>query len=171
MASESGTAAATELVIRPATEEDVPLVLALIQELAEYERMADQVVATEAAVHRSLFGSPPHAEAVVGRLGETPVGFALFFHSFSTFLAKPGLYLEDLYIRPEYRGRGFGRRLLRHLARIATTRDCGRFEWSVLDWNEPAIRSYRRAGAVPMDEWTVYRLTGDALDRLATEND
>ena len=157
----------TGLVIRPAAEDDVPLVLALIRELAEYEQMADQVVATEADVHRALFGATPHAQAVIAALGETPVGFALFFPSFSTFLAKPGLYLEDLYVRPEFRGRGFGRRLLVYLARIATSRGCGRFEWSVLDWNEVAIRSYRRAGAVPLDEWTVYRVTGDALDRLA----
>ena len=157
------------LVIRTAVEDDVPLVLTLIMELAEYEHMADEVVATEADVHRALFGAPPYAEAVIATLGETPVGFALFFHSFSTFLAKPGLYLEDLYVKEEFRGRGFGRQLLVHLARIATSRGCGRFEWSVLDWNEVAIRSYRRAGAVEMDEWTVYRLTGDALDRLAAE--
>ena len=162
---------APRLVIRTAAEDDVPLVLALIKELAEYERMADQVVATEADVHRSLFGAIPHAEAVIATLGETPVGFALFFHSFSTFLAKPGLYLEDLYVKEEFRGRGFGRQLLVHLARIATSRGCSRFEWSVLDWNDVAIRSYRRAGAVPLDEWTVYRLTGDALDRLAAEDD
>ena len=161
----------TGLVIRAAAADDVPLVLSLIHELAEYEQMADQVVATEADVHRALFGATPHAEAVIAMLGDTPVGFALFFHSFSTFLAKPGLYLEDLYVRPDFRGRGFGRRLLVHLARIAKQRDCGRFEWAVLDWNELAIRSYRRAGAVPMDEWTVFRLTGDALDRLATEDD
>ncbi len=161
----------TGLVIRAAAADDVPLVLSLIKELAEYEQMADQVAATEADVCRALFGATPHAEAVIATLGDTPVGFALFFHSFSTFLAKPGLYLEDLYVRPEFRGRGFGRRLLRYLARLARQRDCGRFEWAVLDWNELAIRSYRRAGAVPMDEWTVYRLTGDALDRLATEDD
>jgi len=161
----------TKLVIRPAIADDVPLVLALITELAEYEQMADQVVATEADVHRALFGTPRYAEAVIASLGETPVGFALFFHSFSTFLAKPGLYLEDLYVRPGFRGQGVGRRLLAHLARVAKSRDCGRFEWSVLDWNELAIRSYRRAGAVPLDKWTVYRLSGDALDRLAAEDD
>ena len=158
-----------ELVVRAAVEGDVPLVLALIKELAEYERMADQVVATEADVHRALFGATPWAETVIAVLGETPVGFALFFHSFSTFLAKPGLYLEDLYVKPEFRGLGFGRRLLVHLPQVARTRGCGRFEWSVLDWNEPAIRSYRRAGAVPMDDWTVYRLSGEALHRLASE--
>ena len=157
------------LVIRPAVEDDVPLVLALIKELAEYERMSDQVVATEADVRLALFGPTRCAEAVIAALGETPIGFALFFHSFSTFLAKPGLYLEDLYVKPAFRGRGFGRRLLAHLARIACERGCGRFEWAVLDWNDLAVRSYRRAGAVPMDEWTVYRLTGPALDRLATE--
>ena len=166
-----GNADATGFVIRPAAEDDVPLVLALIMELARYEQMADQVVATEADVHRALFGATPRAEAVIAALGETPVGFAVFFHSFSTFLAKPGLYLEDLYVRPEFRGRGFGRRLLAHLARTATSRGCGRFEWSVLNWNEPAIRSYRRVGAVPMDEWTVYRLSGDALERLAADDD
>ena len=159
---------ASALSIRSATEEDVSLVLALITELAEYERMTDHLVATEADVHRALFGAPPYAEAVIAALGETPVGFALFLPSFSTFLAKPGLYLEDLYVKPAFRGRGFGRRLLVHLARIARTRGCGRFEWSVLDWNEPAIRFYRRVGAVPMDEWTVYRLTGDAIGRLAS---
>ena len=159
----------SRLVIRPAAEEDVALVLALITELAEYERMADQVVATEADVRRALFGTPLWAEAVIAELCDVPVGFALFFHTFSTFLAKPGLYLEDLYVKPEFRGRGFGRRLLVHLAGIAKTRGCGRFEWSVLDWNETAIRSYRRAGAVPMEGWTVYRLTGDPLDRLAAE--
>lgn len=157
------------LVIRPAVEDDVPLVLALIKELAEYERMSDQVVATEADVRLALFGVTRCAEAVIAALGETPVGFALFFHSFSTFLAKPGLHLEDLYVKPAFRGRGFGRRLLAHLARVACERGCGRFEWAVLDWNDLAIRSYRRVGAVPMDEWTVYRLTGPALDRLATE--
>ena len=166
-----GDADATGLVIRAAAEDDVPLVLALITELAEYEQMADQVVATEADLHRALFGEHPYAEAVIAVLGGTPVGFALFFHSFSTFLAKPGLYLEDLYVKRDFLGRGFGRRLLRHLARIAKRRGCGRFEWSVLGWNELAIRSYRRAGAVPLDKWTVYRLTGDALDRLASEND
>ena len=163
--------AVTELVIRPASADDVPLVLTLIKELAEYEQMADHVVATEADVHRALFGTPPYAEAVIASLAETAVGFALFFHSFSTFLAKPGLYLEDLYVKPEYRGQGVGRRLLAHLARVAKSRDCGRFEWSVLDWNELAIRSYRRVGAVPLDKWTVYRLSGDALDRLASEEE
>lgn len=155
--------------IRPAVEADAPLVLALIRELAEYERLAGEVTSTEADIREALFGSAPSAEAVIAEVEKRPVGFALFFHNFSTFAGKRGLYLEDLYVRPEHRGRGVGRRLLRHLARLARERGCRRFEWAVLDWNEPAIRSYRRAGAVPMDGWTVYRVTGAALDRLADE--
>ena len=159
------------LRIDPATPADVPLILALIRELADYEKLSDAVVATEAMMERALFGNPPYAEAVVARMDGEPVGFALYFHTFSTFLAQPGLYLEDLYVPPAHRGKGYGRRLLAHLARIAVERDCGRFEWSVLDWNELAMRSYRRAGAVPMDEWTVWRLTGDSLRKLADEAD
>ncbi len=157
--------------IDPATPADVPLILALIRELAEYEALLDDVVATDQMIHDALFGDSPHAEAVVARVGDEPVGFALYFHTFSTFLARPGLYLEDLYVRPAHRGNGYGRRLLVHLARIAVERGCGRFEWSVLDWNELAQGTYRRAGAVPMDEWTVWRLTGEALRRLADEGD
>ena len=155
--------------IDPAVEADVPVILALIRDLAEYEKLSDQVTATEADIARSLFGDPPRAEAVIARLDGDAIGFALFFHNYSTFLGRPGLYLEDLYVRPAFRGRGFGRRLLAHLARMAVDRGCGRFEWSVLDWNAPAITAYRRAGAVPLDDWTVYRLTGDALRRLASE--
>ena len=155
--------------IDAATPADVPLILALIRELADYERMADQVAATEADVERALFGERPCAEAVIARVAGEAVGFALFFRSFSTFVGRPGLYLEDLYVRPAHRGRGVGRRLLAHLARIAVERGCGRFEWSVLDWNEPAIASYRRAGAAPMDGWTVYRLAGEPLRKLAAE--
>ena len=155
--------------IDPAVEADVPVILALIRDLAEYEKLSDQVTATEADIARSLFGDPPRAETVIARLDGDAIGFALFFHNYSTFLGRPGLYLEDLYVRPAFRGRGFGRRLLVHLARIAVDRGCGRFEWSVLDWNAPAITAYRRAGAVPLDDWTVYRLTGDALKRLAEE--
>lgn len=157
--------------IDPAVEADVPVILDLIRDLAEYEKLSDQVTATEADIARSLFGDPPRAEAVIARLDGDAIGFALFFHNYSTFLGRPGLYLEDLYVRPAFRGRGFGRRLLVHLARIAVDRGCGRFEWSVLDWNAPAITAYRRAGAVPLDDWTVYRLTGDALRRLAEEGD
>ena len=155
------------LRIAAATPADVPLILALIRDLAEYGRMADQVEATEADIERALFGERPCAEAVIARAGDEAVGFALFFHTFSTFVGRRGLYLEDLYVRPAFRGRGVGRRLLAHLAALAVERGCGRFEWSVLDWNAPAIAAYRRAGAVPMDEWTVYRLAGDALRALA----
>ena len=161
--------ASDRLRIANAAPTDVPLILALIRELAEYERMADQVRATEVDIGRALFGERPCAEAVIARIGDEAVGFALFFQSFSTFVGRPGLYLEDLYVRPAHRGRGIGRRLLAHLAHLAVERDCGRFEWSVLDWNEPAITAYRRAGAVPMDEWTVYRLTGEPLRILAAE--
>ena len=157
------------LSISAASPADVPLILALIRELADYERMSAQVVATEADIERALFGERPCAEAVIARVGDEAVGFALFFQSFSTFVGRPGLYLEDLYVRPPHRGHGLGRRLLAHLAHVAVERGCGRFEWSVLDWNELAIASYRRAGAVPMDEWTVYRLTGEPLRALAAE--
>lgn len=156
--------------IRSATASDVPVVLALIKELAAYERLSHEVVATEDDIHRALFSSRPVAEAVIGEYQGQPVAFALFFHNFSTFRGRPGLYLEDLYVTPEFRRRGLGRRLLIHLARLAVERRCGRMEWSVLDWNDPAIKAYRRIGAVPLDEWTVYRLTGDALERLAREN-
>ena len=129
--------------------------------------MTDQVVATEADVRRSLFGVPPEAEALIARVDDQVVGFALFFHNYSTFLGRRGLYLEDLYVRPAARGRGYGRGLLAALARIAVERGCGRMEWAVLDWNELAMKSYRRAGAKPQDEWTVWRLTGKALEDLA----
>ena len=163
---------AARCVIRPAVEADVPLVLALIRELAEYEKLAHEVVADEAVLRSSLFGPRPYAEAIIA---ETPaeegapavLGFALWFHNFSTFLGRPGLYLEDLYVRPQARGRGTGRALLARLARIALDRGCGRLEWWVLDWNETAIGFYRRIGATPMDDWTVYRVTGDALSSLA----
>ena len=157
------------LSISAASPADVPLILALIRDLADYERMSAQVVATEADIERALFGERPCAEAVIARVDDEAVGFALFFQSFSTFVGRPGLYLEDLYVRPPHRGHGIGRRLLAHLAHVAVERGCGRFEWSVLDWNELAIASYRRAGAVPMDEWTVYRLTGEPLRALAAE--
>jgi GNAT superfamily N-acetyltransferase len=154
-------------MIRPATREDVPLIHRFIRELAEYERLAHTVVATEEALRETLFGPKPAAEVVLAFDGNEPVGFALFFHNYSTFLAKPGLYLEDLFVLPERRGHGYGRALLVHLARIALERGCGRFEWAVLDWNEPAIGFYRKLGAEPQDDWTVFRVTGDALARLA----
>jgi len=157
--------------LRTATEKDVPLILAFITELAEYERLRHEVVVTEKRLRETLFGERRFAEVVLAELEGEPVGFALFFHNYSTFLGKPGLYLEDLYVRPEARGRGVGRRLLTHLAAIAKERGCGRMEWSVLDWNEPAIGFYRSLGARPMDEWTVYRVTGEALEALALEGE
>ncbi|HEY5619082.1 MAG TPA: GNAT family N-acetyltransferase [Vicinamibacterales bacterium] len=160
-----------DIRIEPATERDVPLILSFTKALAEYERLAHEVVATETSVRESLFGPSPSAEAVIARMSNEPAGFAVWFHSYSTFLSRPGLYLEDLFVLPEWRGRGIGRALLRHLARIAVSRGFGRLEWAVLDWNESAIRFYRSLGARPMDDWTVYRLTGDALTRLGTSSD
>lgn len=160
-------AAGGGLEIAPAVPADVPLVLRFVRELADYERLAHQVTATEDDVRRELFGAHPGAEVVIARLDGEPVGMALFFHNFSTFLARRGLYLEDLLVTPAARGRGVGRELLAYLARLAVARGCGRFEWAVLDWNEPAIRFYRALGAEPMEEWTVFRLTGEALAKLA----
>ncbi|MCH8290920.1 GNAT family N-acetyltransferase [Candidatus Poribacteria bacterium] len=153
--------------IRPASEDDVPIILSFIKELAEYERLSHEVIATEDTLRECLFGERRFAEVVIGYYGNEPVGFALFFYNFSTFLSKPGIYLEDLYVKPEFRRRGYGRVLLLYLARLAKERGCGRFEWSALDWNEPAINFYKNLGAVPMDEWTVYRVTGETLSRLA----
>jgi GNAT superfamily N-acetyltransferase len=153
--------------LRPATPGDVPAILALIRGLAEYERLAHEVEADEARLADTLFGARPAAEVVIAEADGGAVGFALFFHSYSTFLARPGLYLEDLFVVPAHRGRGIGRALMVHLAKLALARGCGRFEWSVLDWNAPAIGFYRSLGAVGMDAWTVQRLAGDALERLA----
>ncbi len=147
----------------------MPLILECIRGLAEYERLPHEVVATEERLRRTLFGARPAAEVLLAHRGAEPAGFALFFHNYSTFLGLPGIYLEDLFVRPEHRGGGVGRRLLAELARLAVERGCGRLEWSVLDWNESAIGFYRRLGAVAMDEWTVFRLTGDALERLSRE--
>ncbi len=155
--------------IRPANPADVPTILALIRELAEFERLADQCVATEANLHAGLFGPKPVAEALIAEFEAQPAGFALFFHNYSTFLARPGIYLEDLYVRPNLRRHGIGRALLQRLAAIATERNCGRLEWAVLNWNEPAINFYKQLGALPMNEWTVYRLTGQALQDLASK--
>jgi GNAT superfamily N-acetyltransferase len=157
------------LQIEPARPADVPLLLAMIRELAAYEKALDEVVATEEELADGLFGEPPGAEALVARLGGEPVGFALYFTNFSTWLGRRGLYLEDLYVRPAARGRGVGRALLAALARVATQRGCRRLEWWVLDWNQPAIGFYRSLGARAMDDWTVYRLTGEPLARLAAE--
>lgn len=158
------------LEIRTATEADVPLILSFIRELARYERLSEEVSATEDLLRKSLFGERQEAEVVIGYRGDDPAGFALFFHNFSTFLGKPGIYLEDLYVKPEFRSKGIGRAMLVHLAKLAKERGCGRLEWSVLDWNEPAIKLYKDVGAIPMDEWTVYRLTGEALTELAASN-
>ena len=139
----------------------------MIRGLAEYEKLSDQVVATEDGLRASLFGPHPAAEVVIGYAGDQAAGFALFFHNYSTFLGQRGLYLEDLFVLPEWRSKGLGRQLLAHLARIAVERGCGRMEWSVLDWNEQAMRVYRGIGATPLDDWTICRITGDALHRLA----
>lgn len=157
------------IAVRPARREDVPLILALIRELAEYERLSHEVIATEERLAGDLFGDTPRAEVLIGEWNGAAVGFALFFHNYSTFLARPGIYLEDLYVRPAARGHGLGRRLLAEIARLAVARGCGRFEWAVLDWNEPAIRFYRALGARPMGDWTVFRLDGKALEALAAK--
>ena len=157
-----------EIRIARATEADVPLILRLIQGLAVYEKLAHEVTATEAGLRETLFGARPAAEVIIGYAGDTPVGFALFFPNYSTFLGKPGLYLEDLFVLPEWRGHGFGRGMLTHLATLAVERGCGRFEWSVLDWNEPAIGFYQSLGAKLMDGWSIFRLTGDALRKLGS---
>jgi GNAT superfamily N-acetyltransferase len=153
--------------IEPATEKDVPLILRFIGELAVYEKLAHEVTATEGTLRESLFGSRPAAEVVLAYAGDEPAGFAVYFQTFSTFLGRPGVYLEDLYVTPGWRGRGLGRRLLAWVARVAVERGGGRMEWSVLDWNELALGVYRRIGARAMDEWTVHRLTGAALRELA----
>ena len=157
-----------EIRIARATEADVPLILRLIQGLAVYEKLAHEVTATEAGLRETLFGARPAAEVIIGYAGDTPVAFALFFPNYSTFLGKPGLYLEDLFVLPEWRGQGFGRGMLTHLATLAVERGCGRFEWSVLDWNEPAIGFYQSLGAKLMDGWSIFRVTGDALRKLGS---
>jgi GNAT superfamily N-acetyltransferase len=159
-----------EIRIRPATPDDVPLIITFIHELATYEKLAHEVVASETDMHAALFGERPLIEVVIASVDDVPVGYALFFPSFSTFLGKPGLYLEDLYVRPAARGVGAGRRLLEHLARIVVERGWGRLEWAVLDWNEPSIAFYKKMGATPMHDWTVFRLTGKALETLALQD-
>lgn len=153
--------------IRPATASDVSVILAFIKKLARYERLSDEVVATEELLRKTLFGDRQTAEVAIGYLDTKAVGFVLFFHNYSTFLGKSGLYIEDLFVDEAYRRRGYGRALLLYVARLAKERDCGRLEWSVLDWNQPAIDFYKRLGALPMSEWTVFRLTGSRLDKLA----
>ena len=161
----------TDFQIRPASVEDVSIILELIRDLATYERAPDQVIATEEQLVDVLFGERPAAEVLLAFEGKSPVGFALFFHNFSTWLGRPGLYLEDLFVKPEKRGKGYGRALLVELAKIARDRGCGRMEWAVLDWNEPAIKFYHALGAKPMDEWTVFRLTRDGIEKLANAAD
>lgn len=150
-------------MIRPATPADIPVILDFIQQLADYEKLRDACHATEEALLATLFSPRPYAEALIAEDATGPVGFALFFHNYSTFLAKPGLYLEDLFVIPAARGAGHGKALLQALARLAVERGCGRLDWSVLDWNAPSIAFYRSLGAVPQDEWTIFRLSGDAL--------
>ena len=160
----------TRIRIRSAARADVPLILAFIRELAEYERLAHEVVATEALLDEQLFGAVPRAEVVFAELDGVPVGFALYFHNYSTFTGRAGLYLEDLFVRPEARGAGVGRVLMAWLAKLAVERGCARFEWAVLDWNADAIAFYRSIGAVGMDAWRVQRLAGEALERLAASD-
>jgi len=155
--------------IRFAAEQDVPLILSFIKGLAQYEKLSHEVTATEELLRETLFKGRKVAEVLIGEYHGDAAGFALFFHNYSTFLGRPGIYLEDLYVKPEMRGRGFGKVLLTYLATLAQERKCGRVEWAVLDWNEPAIQFYKRLGAAVMDEWTVYRLTGEALGQLAEE--
>jgi GNAT superfamily N-acetyltransferase len=157
----------TNIHIRMATEPDVPVILGFIQALAEYERLRDSCVATEARLRRTLFGPRPAAEVLIASIEGKAVGIALFFHNYSTFLAQQGIYLEDLFVNPEARGHGVGYALLSELARIAVDRDCGRLEWAVLDWNQLAIDFYKRIGADPLDGWTTFRMTGHALHELA----
>jgi GNAT superfamily N-acetyltransferase len=158
-----------EIMIRRAQSSDVPVILALIKELAEYERLSHEVTATEMQLNEHLFGDSPKAEVLIAERSSRPIGFALFFQNFSTFLAKPGIYLEDLYVKPEQRGKGVGKALLKYLARIAVERGCGRLEWAVLNWNEPAIKFYKLLHAQPMNDWTIHRVTGSALENLAAD--
>lgn len=152
--------------IKSATISDVPLILSFIKELAEYEKLSHEVVATEDILRETLFGDKAHAEIIIGYLNSLPVSFALFFHNFSTFLGRPGIYLEDLFVKPEVRGKGIGLKMLKYISRLAKERKCGRLEWWVLDWNDTAIAFYKKLGAKAMDEWTVYRMTEETLENL-----
>jgi len=160
---------AANLRIEPATERDVAVILRFIRELAEYEKLTHQVTATEELLRETLFGARGVAEVLIASLASEPAGFALFFHNFSTFLGRPGIYLEDLFVEPAHRGKGIGKALLIEIAKIAKERNCGRLEWAVLDWNRPAIDFYRGLGAVPLDDWTLFRVTGEALNHLAAQ--
>lgn len=158
----------SELTIKVADANDASVVLSFIKELAEYEKLAHEVVATEELLRENLLNKNSNMEVIIGYLQERPVAFAIYFHNFSSFLGRKGIYLEDLFVKPEARGNGLGQQMLVYIARVAKERGCGRLEWSVLDWNTPAIEFYKKLGAKAMDEWTVYRVTGDALDKLAT---
>ena len=158
-----------KFAIRQATEKDISTVLSFIRELAEFERLAHEVEASEALLRESLFGRRPCAEVIFGCVDDEPVAFAVFFHDFSTFLGRQGLYLEDLYVKPAFRKQGIGKALLVHLAQIAKARNCGRFEWAVLNWNTRAIEFYESLGAAGLKEWTIYRVTGKGLDHLAAQ--
>lgn len=160
----------TNFEIRTTTEADVPIILRLIQELADYERAPDAVVTTEGGLRDVLFGASPSAEVLLALEEGEPIGFAVYFYSFSTWLGRPGIYLEDLFVRPTARGKGYGRALLERLAQIAQDRGCGRMEWAVLDWNDPAIQFYKKLGAEPMTEWTVFRLTQEGIAKLASRS-
>ena len=153
--------------IKPAAKKDVPVILAFIKKLADYERLSHEIVATEELLQRTLFGQRRTAEVVIGYHHNEPVGFVLFFHNFSTFVGRPGIYIEDLFVEEAFRRRGFGAALLAHVAKLAVERDCGRLEWSVLDWHEPAVNFYTKLGAMPLNEWTVFRVTGEKLNHLA----
>jgi GNAT superfamily N-acetyltransferase len=156
-----------KLVIRKGTEKDVSIILDLIKALADYEKAPNEVIADEKILLQNLFGEKPYAETLIAEYDDEPAGFALFFHNFSTWIGKPGIYLEDLFVKPHLRGKGIGKQLLVQIAKIAVERDCGRFEWSVLDWNEPSIQFYKNLGAKPMDEWTTFRMTEKQLKALS----
>ncbi len=158
-----------DVTIHFAEEKETGIILSFIKELAEYEKLTHEVIATEEKLKETLFGEKKFAEVLIAEYEDKPAGFALFFHNYSTFLAKPGIYLEDLFVKKELRGKGIGKALLTYLGVIALERNCGRIEWSVLDWNEPSIKFYLKLGAVPMNEWTVYRVTGDSIKKLADE--
>ena len=156
-----------DIILRAAKEDDVPSILNFIKELSVYEKLSHEVFTTEELLKENLFGNKRFAEVIIADYKNEPAGFALFFHNFSTFLGKPGIYLEDLYVKEHLRGKGIGKILLTYLGKLALERDCGRIEWAVLDWNEPSIQFYKNLGAVPMDEWTVFRVTGDSIKKLA----
>lgn len=155
-----------KLVLKQASPEDVPLILSFIKEIADYEKLSHEVVATEETLHKSLFGKNANTEVIIAYYENKPAGYAVFFHNFSTFIGKNGLYLEDIYVKPELRGEGIGGKIFNHLVKLAVERNCGRMEWSVLNWNTPAINFYKKLGAEPMEEWTVYRLTEEKLKAL-----